>query len=101
MRGNESIGRVERPQVLVFDIDQLGGTREDLEIRASDAVFPARREGKWWPARGICAQYLYGMHARRWWDRGWRRQRCPRVWLASAASDRRSYGVAVVEGRSV
>jgi hypothetical protein len=43
-RVGERTSGVERPQVLVFEIDEATGASEGLEVGAGDASFALRRE---------------------------------------------------------
>src|SRR5256885_1018153 len=78
-------GRVPRPEILVFDVDEAARACEGLPVCARDAAFPGRSEREWWALGRIRAEHLDRVGA-------------PHVLLASRAVQWR--GTARLAGKS-
>jgi len=60
-------GRVKRPQVLVFEVDQTARAPERLDVRAGNAAFSFGRERVPLAAHRIRSQHLHRVRTQPWW----------------------------------
>jgi alanine dehydrogenase len=97
----QEASHVLRPEVLVFDVDQLSSAPERLDVRPGDAPLSIGRVRERRVSRGVRPQHLHRVHAgarRVCWHR-WERARP--TGLADRTGDPASERVAVIERRRV